>query len=146
MLKELLYAAHKAGVSVDFRPTSLEDYERWVAEQGKERRVITLLGRRLTAGQIASVASVVAENRLNIDVITRLSGRVSLRDERIHPDACVQFTVSGHLSDEFQMRSRLPWGMAPTICLCLASPGWVSLSMPSRWCANRPGKPSPAWG
>ncbi|MCP4164682.1 MAG: phosphoserine phosphatase SerB [Chloroflexi bacterium] len=107
VLKELLFSAHQQGVDVKFRPTTLEKYERWVADQGQERRVITLLGRRLTADQIARVASVIADNRLNIDVITRLSGRVSLLDTGSHPHACVQFTVTGKLADDYSMRSQL---------------------------------------
>ena len=50
----------------------------WVGEQGKERRIITVMGRKLTAAQISAVAAVCAQHGLNIDVITRLSGRVSL--------------------------------------------------------------------
>ncbi len=109
VLKELLFAAHELGVDVQFRPTSLERYERWVADQGQERRIITMLGRRLSAQQIAQVAGVAAENNLNIDVITRLSGRISLLDSATHPNACVQLSVSGNLSDaaEYAMRSRL---------------------------------------
>lgn len=109
VLKELLFAAHELGVNVQFRPASLESYERWVADQGKERRIITLLGRRLSAQQIAQVAAVVAENQLNIDVITRLSGRISLQNGRNRANACVQLSVSGNLSDaaEYAMRSRL---------------------------------------
>ncbi len=42
-----------------------------------ERRIITLLGRRLTAAQLSKVTAAIAANHLNIDVITRLSGRVS---------------------------------------------------------------------
>jgi len=63
---------------VKFSPVALEQYERWVGEQGKERRIITVMGRTLTAAQISAVASVCAQHSLNIDVITRLSGRVSL--------------------------------------------------------------------
>ncbi|RME44882.1 MAG: phosphoserine phosphatase SerB [Chloroflexi bacterium] len=107
LLKELLFAAHEAGVAINFRPTALDAYERWVAEQGKERRIITMLGRRLTADQIARVAAAAAENGLNIDVITRLSGRISLQNAAHQRHACVQLTVSGPLDDEYGMRSRL---------------------------------------
>jgi phosphoserine phosphatase len=82
-----------------------------VQEGGKERRVITLLGRRLTADHIARVASVCAEAGLNIDVITRLSGRPSLRNPARHPKACVEMTVRGPLADDKAMRDRL-WQIA----------------------------------
>ncbi|MBW7881707.1 MAG: phosphoserine phosphatase SerB [Caldilineaceae bacterium] len=107
VLKDLLFAGHDLTVDVSFRPTSLDDYEAWVRAQGKERRIITLLGRKLTAAQISSVAAVCAENGLNIDVITRLSGRVSLRNPAQSPKACVQMAASGHLADERGMRAQL---------------------------------------
>lgn len=107
LLKDLLFAGHDWGLDVRFRPTSLDDYEAWVQEAGKERRVITLLGRRLAAEHIARVAAVCAANGLNIDVITRLSGRVSLRRPAREPKACVEMTVRGPVADEQRMREQL---------------------------------------
>lgn len=107
VMKELLYTAHQEGVQVNFTPILLDQYERWVAEQGKERRIITMMGRKLTAKQVAAVAALCAEYGLNIDLITRLSGRRSLVNPEIHPKAAVQFTVGGHLADERELRSRL---------------------------------------
>jgi phosphoserine phosphatase len=48
-----------------------------------------------------------AENGLNIDVITRLSGRVSLSNPQASPKACIQMSVSGKLPDGHALRSRL---------------------------------------
>ncbi len=107
VLKDLLYEAHGLDVDINFSPVDPDDYEQWVGEQGKERRIITMLGRRLTARQIALVAGVIADNGLNIDVTTRLSGRVSLRNPDIRPMASVQFSVSGNLADEQPMRAQL---------------------------------------
>lgn len=107
VMKELLYSAHQEGVQVDFTPILLDQYERWVAEQGKERRIITMMGRQLSAGQIAAVAALCADYGLNIDLINRLSGRRSFVNPDIHPKAAVQFTVGGHVPDERELRSRL---------------------------------------
>ncbi|HRW07446.1 MAG TPA: phosphoserine phosphatase SerB [Caldilineaceae bacterium] len=107
VMKELLYTAHQEGVQVHFTPIMLDQYERWVAEQGKERRVITMMGRKLTARQVAAVAELCADYGLNIDLITRLSGRRSLVNPEIHPKAAVQFIVGGHVPDERELRSRL---------------------------------------
>ena len=107
VMKELLYTAHQEGVQVNFTPIMLEQYERWVAEQGKERRIITMMGRKLTAKQVAAVAALCAEYGLNIDLITRISGRRSLVNPEIHPKAAVQFTVGGHVPDERELRRRL---------------------------------------
>ncbi|MCC6170103.1 MAG: phosphoserine phosphatase SerB [Caldilineaceae bacterium] len=106
-IKDLLFAAHELDVRVRATPVPLDHYERWVDEQGKERRIVTVMGRRLHAGQIAAVAAVCAEFGLNIDVITRLSGRASLTRPDMLPRACVQFSVSGYLADEQAMRRRL---------------------------------------
>lgn len=107
VLKDLLFAAHKIGISVQFTPIDEDRYESWVHHKGKERRVITLLGRQLTADQIAKVASAIADNNLNIDIINRLSGRVSLTDVGTYPKACIKLTVSGHLDDPGPLRGAL---------------------------------------
>ena len=69
VMKDLLFAGHELKVQVNFTPIPLEQYERWVGEQGKERRMITMMGRELSAAQVSAVAAICAENNLNIDVI-----------------------------------------------------------------------------
>jgi phosphoserine phosphatase len=107
VLKDLLFAAHKIGIAVQFTPIDENRYEDWVGQKGRQRRVITLLGRTLTADQIAKVAAVIAANDLNIDVINRLSGRVSLIDPGATPKACIKLTISGHLADPGALRADL---------------------------------------
>jgi phosphoserine phosphatase len=107
VMKELLLLGHNLEIQVRFAPVPLDQYERWVGEQGKERRIITVMGRRLAAQQIAAIASVCAAFGLNIDVITRLSGRVSLAHPQLYPRACVQFSVSGNVVDDQNMRRQL---------------------------------------
>jgi len=85
-------------------------YEQWAAEYGQQRRIITLLGRRLTAVQLSKVAAVLAANKLNIDIITRLAGHISLEHPESLPKACVQFTVSGKLDNPARLRASLPAG------------------------------------
>ncbi|MCC6456395.1 MAG: phosphoserine phosphatase SerB [Caldilineaceae bacterium] len=107
VMKELLFLAHDLEIQVRFNPVPLEQYEKWVGEQGKSRHVITMMGRKLTAQQFAAVAAICAEYGLNIDVITRLSGRVSLANPVRLPRACVQLSVSGALAEETRMRRHL---------------------------------------
>jgi phosphoserine phosphatase len=107
VLKEILFAAHKLGISAQFTPIDEERYEAWVRQQGKERRIITILGRKISAGQIAQVARAMAENGLNIEVITRLSGRVSFAHPDKSPKACIQMSVSGNLANADALRARL---------------------------------------
>ena len=107
ILKDLLFEAHKLGIQIRFSPIEEPLYENWVAQQGKERRIITLLGRRITAEQLSKVAAAIAKNKLNIDVINRLSGRVSVNNTDTHQIACVQITVSGKISNPGVLRREL---------------------------------------
>ncbi len=106
IFKDILYEGHKMGLSIDITPVDSENYEKWVHAQGKERRIITLLGRTISAGHISSVASVISENNLNIDGITRLTGRISLENPQDNPRASVQLSVSGKPLSIMDMRRR----------------------------------------
>jgi len=107
VLKDILFAAHSLGISAQFTAIDEERYEAWVNQQGKERRIITMLGRKISAGQLYQVARAMADNGLNIEVITRLSGRISLVSAQASPKACIQMSVSGRLADPNTLRSRL---------------------------------------
>lgn len=96
VLKDVLFKSYEMGMSVKFTPVSKERYDAWVSAQGKPRHIITLLARRLTAEHIARVTQVVAEHELNIDNVSRLSGRVPLEGENdSNNKACVEFSVRG---------------------------------------------------
>ena len=78
ILKDLLFKAYELDITIRFKPISAERYSNWVKMQGKNRYIITLLGRVLTAKQIAAVSEIIADQGLNIDNITRLPGRIPL--------------------------------------------------------------------
>ncbi|MDY5813180.1 MAG: ACT domain-containing protein, partial [Bacteroides sp.] len=61
IMKELLFKANALGVSIRFEPITAEQYMHWVGLQGKNRYILTLLGRKLSARQIAAVTNVIAE-------------------------------------------------------------------------------------
>jgi phosphoserine phosphatase len=107
ILKDLLFKAHKLGIQIRFSAIDEESYTGGAAGYGQERRIITLLGRKLTASQLSKVTAAIAANQLNIDVITRLSGRVFLDDPGSLPKACVQLTVSGTLDNPAKLRGKL---------------------------------------
>ncbi|THB79660.1 MAG: phosphoserine phosphatase SerB [Desulfobulbaceae bacterium] len=106
IFKDMLFEGHNQGLKVTIKPVEADNYEEWVQSQGKERRIITILGRTLSAKQISSVASVISENNLNIDGITRLTGRISLKHPQEKPRACVQLSVSGKPLNILDMRKR----------------------------------------
>ncbi len=107
ILKDLLFKAHELGIQIRFTAIDAESYNGWASQSGEQRRIITLLGRKLTALQLARVATAIANHDLNIDVITRLSGQVPLDETTARPKACVQFTVSGSLDEPGQLRGQL---------------------------------------
>ncbi len=107
ILKDLLFEAHKLGIQIQFSPIEETLYEKWAAQRGEERRIITLMGRRLTADQLSKVSQVIAKNNLNIDVINRLSGRVPLNNTDASQIACVQITVSGKIDNPGLLRAAL---------------------------------------
>ncbi|MBU4242897.1 MAG: phosphoserine phosphatase SerB, partial [Proteobacteria bacterium] len=78
VLKDLLFKAHELGVTMKLHPLDEADYTSWVGEADKQRHIITLLARSISAEQIAAITAVVSESGLNIDTIHRLSGRVPL--------------------------------------------------------------------
>ncbi|MEA3639043.1 MAG: phosphoserine phosphatase SerB [Lamprobacter sp.] len=103
VFKELLFRAHELGLDVRFTPVAADAYEHWVAEQGQARHILTLLGREISAAQIAQVAAVVTQHQLNIEQIARLSGRISRRASahanRPNRPACVQLWLKGPVAD-----------------------------------------------
>lgn len=99
IMKDLLFKASELGVAVRFTPIPLDEYERWVARQGRNRYIITLLGRTLTARQISDVTSVIFRFGLNIDAIKRLTGRKPLHGETDRTRSSIEFSVRGSLSD-----------------------------------------------
>ena len=106
IFKDMLFEGHNMDLEVDIKKVDQDSYENWVHAQGKERRIITILGRTLAARQISAVASVITANRLNIDSITRLTGRISLREPQVNPRACVQLSVSGTPLNILDMRGK----------------------------------------
>ncbi len=106
VMKELLFKASELGISIRFTPISEEEYDAWVNRQGKNRYIITLLGRRINASHIAKITNAVAEQGLNIDDINRLTGRVPLNPSRRAPKACVELSVRGTLADRGAMQER----------------------------------------
>ena len=106
ILKDVLFACHGLGMVVRFIPIAESEYEDWVAGQGKDRYIVTLLARKITARQIAAVTRIVAQHGLNIDNISRLSGRISLAHESGDQKACVELSVRGAPGDIAMMRAQ----------------------------------------
>ncbi len=104
ILKDLLFKAYELDINIRFTPISNERYSNWVKMQGKNRFIITLLGRVLTAKQIAAVSEIISEQGLNIDNIIRLTGRIPLDETQRSRKACVELSVRGTPTDKRKMQ------------------------------------------
>lgn len=107
IMKELLFKASDIGVNIRFYPVPVEEYEDWVSRQGKDRYILTLLGRKLSAKQITAVTHILAGQELNIDAIKRLTGRQPLDESKAGVRACIEFSVRGTPRDREEMQREL---------------------------------------
>lgn len=100
IMKDLLFKASELGVMIRFTPITEEAYNAWVARQGKNRYIVTLLGRQITAAEIASITGVVSNFGLNIDAIQRLSGRMPLEGFSQGARSCIELSVRGVMDED----------------------------------------------
>lgn len=95
------------GMSIELSAVDADAYDAWTKEQGKPRHIVTLLVRKVKAEHISAVTELVTQYGLNIDKITRLSGRVPLEKETEQSKACVEFSLRGDLDDAQVVRRSL---------------------------------------
>ena len=107
VMKELLFKATELGVNIGFSPVTDEEYEKWVNRQGKNRYILTIMGRSMSAKQIEAAADVITRQGLNIDSILRLTGRMSIQHPSPQGKACIQFSLRGTPEDRSAMQEEL---------------------------------------
>ncbi len=107
VMKELLFKATELGVNIGFSPISDEEYEDWVNRQGKNRYILTVIGRSLSARQIEATTKIIAEQGLNIDSILRLTGRMSIKRPERNVRACIEFSLRGNPADRAALQTEL---------------------------------------
>lgn len=107
VMKELLFKATELNVNIGFEPIDDDEYEAWVGQQGKNRYILTIIGRRLSARQIEATTKVIARQGLNIDSILRLTGRMSIKDPSRNVRACIEFSLRGTPTDQSAMQGEL---------------------------------------
>jgi len=104
---ELQAMCDEESLHLDWELVSSERYSSWVNAQGSPRYILTLLARRVSAEHIAALGSVVYRHGLNIDGITRLSGRLPLGPMPPASKACVEFSVRGEATDRVAFKREL---------------------------------------
>lgn len=107
VMKELLFKATELNVNIGFEPITDDDYEQWVGQQGKNRFILTLIGRSLSAAQIEAATRIIADQGLNIDSILRLTGRISIKNPDKNTRACIEFSLRGTPVDKSKLQADL---------------------------------------
>lgn len=107
VMKELLFKATELNINIDFKPVTDEEYEEWVNQQGKNRYILTVIGRDLSARQVAVASRAIRDQGLNIDSIIRLTGRRSLLHPERNVRACIEFSMRGTPHSLAEMQSQL---------------------------------------
>lgn len=92
---DIMARSHRLGLRARFAPVGADAFQHWAGAQPKDRYIITVLGREITAQHLFRVSAILAANDLNIDRIERLSGRLSLALPTEESYACVELSVSG---------------------------------------------------
>ncbi len=106
IMKELLFKASEMNVTIRFTPIAEDEYNDWVSRQGKNRYIITLLGRELTAEHISAATKAITEQGLNIDAIKRLTGRMPLKRSERQTKSCIEFSVRGTATNNELLQER----------------------------------------
>ena len=95
--------AHALGLQAHFTTISEDRVKHWEHGLYHHHFIITILGRTITAEQLARVSAIIAAHGMNVNRIDRLSGELAPVDEQAN--ACVELAVSGDPSREPPMRA-----------------------------------------
>lgn len=110
ILKDLLFLSNELNVNVSFRPVDPDEYSQWVNMQGKNKYIVTILAKAVTADMMAAITKEVAEQGMNIDDINRLTGRIPLVEQERVPQASIELSIRGTPKDrELLQRRFMEW-------------------------------------
>ncbi len=93
VVKDVLFLAHELGLTLRCIPVTAEEYADWAAREDT-----------IGSAQVAALSAALQEHGLNIEVITRLSGRAPLDPAQNGRPACVEFFVLGKPHDPTALR------------------------------------------
>ena len=101
----LIEKSQEIGLHVRFTPISEQALQHWLATQGKDRFVITVLGRAVSALQLARVSAIIAAHRLEYRPDRAPLGTPVAGRPHGCSNACVELEVSGQVVSEDGMRA-----------------------------------------
>lgn len=99
----LHHRAHELGLLARFTVVSPDGLRHWEHGVHQHAFIITVLGRNISAQQLAKVSDIIAAHEMNIDRIDRLSGELS--PQRAQANACIELAVSGDPYRELSLRA-----------------------------------------
>jgi phosphoserine phosphatase len=101
----LMEKSRALDLQASFTSVTKTDLDEWIAAQGSAQFIVTILGRAISADHLSRVSAIIAQHRMNVDRVDRLSGRLSLAVHTPDANACVELTVSGDPLSEASMRA-----------------------------------------
>lgn len=104
---KVIATGREMGLDVRITPVSHQEYEAWVARHSESRHVITMFGPCIRAEHLERLGRVTRTFGLDVALVTRLSGRVSLTNPGADNNACIELNVKGTPSDPIALRREL---------------------------------------
>jgi len=98
----LHHRAHELGLLARFTPITGDALRHWARGLHHHHFIVTVLGRSITAEQLARISALIAGHSMNIERIERLSGQLSPSEGSAN--ACVELLLTGDASREAAMR------------------------------------------
>lgn len=106
ILKDLLFRANELNITVSFRIVEPNEYSKWVKMQGKNKYIITILAKQVSAAMVAAITEEVAAQGMNIDGLDRLTGRIPLKEDKRVPKASIEISLRGNPLDREKLQKR----------------------------------------
>lgn len=104
---KVVAVGRELGLDVRLTPVPAEEYEAWVARHSESRHILTLFGPCIRAEHLEQLGRVTRTYGLNVAVVTRLSGRVSLSNPCAKNNACIELGIRGTPTDPVALRREL---------------------------------------
>ena len=99
----LHHRAHELGLLARFTSIAPDALNHWAHGRQPQHFIVTVLGRSITAEQLARISGLIAAYGMNIERIERLSGKLS--PGGASGNACVELLLSGDPGREAAMRT-----------------------------------------
>ena len=100
---EIVRRAQELSLQAHFSTIAPDALQHWLHGLRQHHFIITMLGRGLTAAQLARVSGILAQHGMNVHRIERLSHELS--PGACSANACIELEVSGELAREPGMRA-----------------------------------------